>query len=204
MRWVRKRSAIVAMLVLGYFFAVYFRHDGGAVLAVTVVSVVMVFGSAVLDRMTHDPSAIFIDKPWRIMRPSVGDMFRFLCCGLSIGMTLPLLVLRGGLLAEPALFEAGLIALVLFGYEWSRFNIERVRWFGSGLDVRSKFGRHVSIKWTDIVDVRADRFGDALIFRDKSGRSARIDRRFRGYSEFMRDAERYVPIGLRETIRIVK
>jgi hypothetical protein len=183
MRWVRKRSAIVAMLVLVYFFAVYFQHDGRAVLAVTVMSVVMVFGSAMLDRITYDPSAIFIDKPWRTMRPSAGDFFRFICCGLSVGLTLPLLVIRGSLLAEPALFEAGLIALALFGYEWTRFNIERVRWFGSGLDVRSKIGRQVTFKWTDIVDVRADRFGDALIFRDKSGRNARIDRRLRGYSE---------------------
>jgi len=204
MRWIRKKSALIAVLILMYFFVVYIRHDGFAVLAANFVVIVMVFGSALADRLTDDPSAIFIEKPWRVMRPSAGDTFRLFGLGGIVLMTLPILILKGGYRLDSAILEGGLIALVLFGYEWTRFAIQRVRWFGSGIDVRSKFGRHVSMRWSDVKDIHRDILNESIVFRDRAGNRAKIDRRLRGYPEFIRDAERYVSPELRPVIRQLK
>lgn len=204
MRWIRKRALVFAVCVILYFFTVHARNDGFVTTIVTVTAFLLVFGSAFLDRLLFDPSAVFIKKPWRMLMPSAGDTFRLFASGGLVLCTLPLVILRGSYLYEVALFESGIFALCVYLYEFSRFYIEQVRWHGTTLSVRSKFGRRTSVDWAELNEIYPARFGSYIVFQDQSGRTAKVSRRLKGFSEFLRDAERYVPLDLKSAVQTIK
>lgn len=204
MAWIRKRSAVFALVILAYFYILYFRRDNFTVLTATIVFAVATFGGAIADRMSFDPSAIYIDKPWRYMRPSAGDGFRLFIFSIVTVFTLPLGLASVLSSKDYNLIECGLISAACLANEAARYYIGRVRWHGTTIEVRTKFAQRVSIRWTDIRSVERQDFGDYIVFRDNSRQIVRIDRRSRGYSEFMRDAERYVPAPLQMQIRAMK
>ena len=204
MRWIRRRALIAAAFILPYYFISYSTRDGFAVSVAFIACALIIFGCAFIDRLFFDPSAIFINKPWRMMQPSSGDVFRIVVLGVIVGVTLPIVILRSSYRTDAAIFEGGLISLFLFLYEVSRHRVERVRWHGSSLDVRSKFGKQVAMRWMDVTSVKRGWFGDYLVFRDKMGQKARISRNLKGYSEFIRDAERYVSPALQNAVKKAK
>lgn len=204
MRWIRKRSLVAAAFVVSYFFLVHSGRDGVIAAVAAVAGMVVVFGSALFDRILFDPSAIYIHKPWRIMQPSAGDVFRLISFGFMTILTVPIVILRGSFVDDAALTEASVLASVLFVYELIRHQIQRVRWHGTGLEVRSKFGRQISMKWLDVRNIRRSTFGEYVVFRDNKGRLVKISARLKGFSEFMRDAERYVPRDAQSDIRALK
>lgn len=204
MRWIRKRALLTASLLIIYFVVVHARQNGNAVIVATFASAAFVIGSAFFDRLLFDPSAIFVKKPWRMMQPSAGDLFRLTMLGAVSAMIFPLVILRGSYMSDAAIIEGGLFALALFFYELMRYQIERVRWHGKVLQVRSRFGRSVTLKWPELKRIYLSGFGEYLTFEDQSGRTARVSRRSKGFSEFMRDAERYAPAALMSDVRRLK
>lgn len=204
MRWVRLKTVILAMFLIAYFIAAHSGSNEFLTGLFVVLMTILIFASAFLDRLLYDPSAIFIQKPWRYMRPSFGDLFRLYFCITIAVLTLPIILLRGSFTEDSALSEMGIIASGIAIYESLRLYVERVRWHGSALDVRSKFGRRVTLRWSEIRDVRIARFSTYTIFTDNSGRSVKVSKRSRGFSEFMRDAERYSPPEVRVAVREVK
>lgn len=204
MRWVRVKMALLEICLSAYFSLAHSTTNGSVTALFMILMAVCVLGSAFLDRILYDPSAVYIQKPWRIMRPSVGDLFRFYLCLIVAGMILPLMILSGSILSDLALFEVGLFTFGISLYEFLRLYVERVRWHGTKLEVRSKLGRGVAIRWSEIRNIRMARFSNSVIFTDLSGRSVRISKRLRGFSEFMRDAERYVYSDLGFVIQAVK
>jgi hypothetical protein len=203
MRWIRKRSLIAAGIIILYFLF-HSGREGSLAAFALVLSMLIVFGSAFFDRLMFDPSAIYIEKPWRLMRPSAGDVFRLFCFGFLTTIVIPLAFIRGSVLYDAAVAEAAILSLVFFLYELSRHQLERVRWHGSNLDIRSKFGFHVVMRWSDIISIQKSIFGEYLIIRDKNGQTAKINSRLNGFSEFLRDAERYVPNVIQADIRALK
>lgn len=204
MRWVRIKILLLAFVLSAYFAIAHSAVNGFLTAFFIVLMIIVVFGSAFLDRILYDPSAVFIEKPWRLMRPSIGDFFRLYLCLLVAGLTLPIIFLRGSFFSEAALSEIGLIAFGISLYEFSRLYVERVRWNGTTLDVRSKFGHRVKLHWSDIREVRMARFSNYAVFVDRAGRRVKVSKRLRGFSEFMRDAERYAQPEVRVAVRKVK
>lgn len=204
MRWVRIKTVLLAFCLSAYFAVAHSATNGFLTALFIMLMIIVIFGSAFLDRILYDPSAVFIEKPWRFMRPSIGDLFRLYLCLVVSGLTLPVIILRSSFLTEAALLEVGLITFAISLYEFLRLYVERVRWHGTILDVRSKFGRRVSLRWSEIRNVRMARFSNYTVFTDRSGRSVKVSKRLRGFSEFMRDAERYSPPEVRVAVRTVK
>jgi hypothetical protein len=204
MRWVRIKTVLLALCMSAYFAVAHSSTNGFLTSFFITLLIIVIFGSAFLDRILYDPSAVFIEKPWRVMRPSIGDLFRLYTCLVASVLTLPIIFLRGSFLGDAALLEVGLITFSISIYEFLRLYVERVRWHGTSLDVRSKFGRRVSLQWSEIRNVRMARFSHYAIFTDRSGRGVKVSKRLRGFSEFMRDAERYCPPEVRVAVRTVK
>lgn len=204
MRWIRKRWAIVAAFIVIYFILVHADINRIDVLVVLPASVAIVLGSAFADRLSFDPSAIFVAKPWRVLQPSAGDTFRLTTLGLVTGALFAIFLMAGNFSGNIAAIEGGFIFLFLLIIEILKYQVAQVRWHGTLIDIRSRFGWHHSVKWTELVSVRRDTLGDCIEFRDRKGRKFKINRYLRGYSEFVRDAERYCIPDVKAALRAVK
>lgn len=204
MRWVRKKASILAILLVVYFVTAYAQKNPVLGALVALIGSLIVFGSALLDRIFDDPSAVFIVKPWRVLQSSAGDRFRYVMFGILTCITVPMLFLQADIRPNMVALEAAIFCLGLFLYEFARHNIARLRWHKYALNSRTKLGRSVSIKWSEIVSVHKTRFGHKVVFEDNRGRKVEVSRRLRGFSEFMRDAERYVPAELQASVRASK
>lgn len=166
--------------------------------------ILLIFGSAFFDRLTFDPSAIFFSKPWRATRPSAGDTYRFVFLSLVLACLVVVALIPLGTAITPAIYEAAAIVFVLVMIDGLKYRVAQVRWHGVMVDIRSRLGRHSSVRWTEFVSVKRDWFGDYLEFRTIDGKKFRVCRYLRGYSEFVRDAERYCSPTVQSALRAVK
>ena len=204
MRWVRKKSSILVLILVAYFITAYGHRNPFLGALVAMIGVLIVFGSAFIDRIFDDPSAVFIAKPWRVLQSSAGDRFRYVVFGILTCSTVPLLFFQPDVLSNIFVLEIAILSVGLFLYEFARHNIARLRWHRYTLNARTKLGRSVSVKWSEVVSVEKAHFGNAVIFRDHRGRKVEVSPRLRGFSEFMRDAERYVPVELQSAVIAAK
>lgn len=204
MRWIRKRWALVAACIAAYFFAAHAGPNRVEFTFVLFLIVVILCGSAFVDRLSFDPSAIFIDKPWRILRPSAGDTFRLFALGIALAFLVLQMASDGFRWANSIVFEGAIVVLMLFIIELLKYSVSQVRWHGSAVSIRSRLGSSRTIRWNELVSVRRDRLGDNLEFRDISGNKFKINRYLRGYSEFVRDAERYCSPNVKMALKVAK
>lgn len=204
MRWVRKKASILAILLVVYFVTVYAQKNPVLAALVAIIGSLIVFGSALLDRIFDDPSAVFIVKPWRVLQSSAGDRFRYVMFGILTCVTVPIVFLQANIPNNMVALEAAIFCSGLFLYEFARHNVSRLRWHRYTLNARTKLGRSVSVKWSEVVLVYKTRFTNKVVFEDHKGRKVQVSTRLRGFSEFMRDAERYVPAALQGAVRAAK
>lgn len=204
MRWIRKKWALFAACIAAYFFAYHTGPNRFDFALVVLLGFILVFGSAILDRIFFDPSAIHMLKPWRVLQPSAGDTFRLVFLAMILVSLVAFCGIEGLLKRNSSAIDGLLIVLFLFVWDGSRYSKARVRWHGTMVDIDSRITGHHVARWNEISSVKRDFFGDYLVFRTHKGQKLKVSRHLRGYSEFIRDAERYCHLDVQQALKVVK